>query len=315
MSYSYEMRNIDNCWVLYQKSQTLGFESVLNKRRTWGKERFNTQIERNRKVDITDIGTATFIVADLKLKNGDTKRVLVAKSRKKKLGEYAFTVGGYVDFNKARGVKFWEDHPFEFVAKEEIDEELLFFRKIDMAWMPVAYGSTRAKSPTLGFEFDEQAQPHIRATRYVSGAHLYYDEPVLWRSQFPWVKTMEVLIPGKDGERYAYEAMIDTRHNNLQVCQFWKLEVNLSAVKICASETHVGGDGYLYDEYFDGQGAESTVIFLDFDNPFGGQAWKPDCNSDLGIVEIPRPYGMSEMFFSRLSPEGIAYTDGDWPSV
>ena len=53
-------------------------------------------------------------------------------------------------------------------------------------------------------------------------------------------------------------------------------------------------------------------MFLDFDDPFHGKVWMPDSESNLGIVEVAHPYGISEMFFSHITPDGIAYPDGEF---
>ena len=53
-------------------------------------------------------------------------------------------------------------------------------------------------------------------------------------------------------------------------------------------------------------------MFLDFDDPFHGKVWMLDSESNLGIVEVAHPYGISEMFFSCMTPDGIAYTDGEF---
>ena len=53
-------------------------------------------------------------------------------------------------------------------------------------------------------------------------------------------------------------------------------------------------------------------MFLDFDDPFHGKVWMPESESNLGIVEVAHPYGISEMFSSCMTPDGIAYTDGEF---
>lgn len=92
---------------------------------------------------------------------------------------------------------------------------------------------------------------------------------------------------------------------------FLKVDLDLSKVKVCSLETLAKG-GYLYDKFSEKQGEESDVMFLDFDNPFHGKVWMPDSESNLGIVEVAHPYGISEMFSSCMTPDGIAYTDGEF---
>ena len=92
---------------------------------------------------------------------------------------------------------------------------------------------------------------------------------------------------------------------------FWKVDLDLFEVKVFSLETLAKG-GYLYDKFSEKQGKESDVMFLDFDNPFHGKVWMPDSESNLGIVEVAHPYGISEMFFSCMTPDGIAYTDGEF---
>ena len=92
---------------------------------------------------------------------------------------------------------------------------------------------------------------------------------------------------------------------------FWKVDLDLSEVKVCSSETLAKGS-YLYDKFCEKQGEELDVMFLDFDDPFHGKVWMPDSESNLGIVEVAHPYGISEMFFSCMTPDGIAYTDGEF---
>ena len=92
---------------------------------------------------------------------------------------------------------------------------------------------------------------------------------------------------------------------------FWKVDLDLFEVKVFSLETLAKG-GYLYDKFSEKQGKESDVMFLDFDNPFHGKVWMPDSESNLGIVEVAHPYGISEMFSSCMTPDGIAYTDGEF---
>ena len=92
---------------------------------------------------------------------------------------------------------------------------------------------------------------------------------------------------------------------------FLKVDLDLSKVKVCSLETLAKG-GYLYDKFSEKQGKESDVMFLDFDDPFHGKVWMPDSESNLGIVEVAHPYGISEMFSSCMTPDGIAYTDGEF---
>ena len=93
---------------------------------------------------------------------------------------------------------------------------------------------------------------------------------------------------------------------------FLKVDLDLFEVKVCSSETLAKGS-YLYDKFSEKQGEELDVMFLDFDDPFHGKVWMPDSESNLGIVEVAHPYGMSDMFFSHITPDGIAYTDGEFP--
>ena len=91
---------------------------------------------------------------------------------------------------------------------------------------------------------------------------------------------------------------------------FLKVDLDPSKVKVCSSETLAKGS-YLYDKFSEKQGEELDVMFLDFDDPFHGKVWMLDSESNLGIVEVAHPYGISEMFFSCMTPDGIAYTDGE----
>lgn len=92
---------------------------------------------------------------------------------------------------------------------------------------------------------------------------------------------------------------------------FLKVDLDLFEVKVCSSETLAKGS-YLYDKFSEKQGEELDVMFLDFDDPFHGKVWMLYSESNLGIVEVAHPYGISEMFFSCMTPDGIAYTDGEF---
>lgn len=61
--------NSSNEWYLYPIGCNRGFETVQKRRRTWGRTRFDRQLVNNGQIDITDIGTATFLIANLHLKD------------------------------------------------------------------------------------------------------------------------------------------------------------------------------------------------------------------------------------------------------
>ena len=260
-------------------------------------------------IQISGIGTSVLIIGNFILKNGQRERLFICNTRKKEKGLWASAFSGYV--NKRQTPDMLTD-PIVFTMHNEVHEELLLWDRNDEAirvnFYPWWIDGDLETWPIFGHRFDE-FKNSLRA-------YLFPERKLSWLNTMP-VRVRSCL----EFENNKFDCFFDSRFNNLQVVTAYEINIDLREITLTSSET-VFKNGKLYEEFFDGQREESHLILLPLDNPYGDLAYKPDVNSESGLIKVSPPEVLSEIFNVRREKLSwptdttkyleIAITDGDW---
>lgn len=282
-SYGYTLIN-NNGWKAKIDETYVDFKK-LKERKVPEKIPYYKQL-REGSVDISCIGGGMILVGDFILRNGERKALLICNTMQKKDGLWAGILSGYVNNLQAEESIY---PPTFYTMYNEVHEELLLWN-LDGEAVKVDFGLE--PWPIFG---QSNFKESIKASK-------------LSLSKFPWLKTMPVEVE-QEGILSCY---YNKNHSSLRAIDAYKVPIDLRRLEITSSET-LPQKNRLIEQYFDGQGEESHIILLPINNVYGNVAYKPDKNSESGLVQVKAPDLMQDIFNIKFTKEfGFAASRGDW---
>ena len=282
-------------------------------------------------VYISGVGTSMLMIGKFTLKNGEKKELLICPTRQKDDGLWVSAFSGYVK-NQVPDKRF---SPIKFTLFNEVHEELLLWDKDDEA-IRIDFGiedDPRRIFDYSGYDIGKRPVGEVEPWPVFGFGYKEFRKSIKanktgWnrREKLTWLRLMPVIFHasnrGYNGE--GHEAFFDERFSNLQIVAVYEIEVDLREVTMTSSETSFQ-NGKLYEEFFDEQGEGSHLILLPIENIYGNEAYKPDVNSETGLVKVTPPAILSEIFNTRyeevipgfkndtnLWDIPLAVTNGDW---